>query len=169
MKTSRFGSPDGLQGTSRTNEKNIRKKQANAKPPKLRTHTNLTQGEKELMRTRVLVARLISNCQRLSRKVNENFGGRIFLPGKSPISPENIRRFHTCCSQHRDILNLLSRALELWRMCYVGDHPYDMTIYKEVLRTGGSTQLTVDTIQPSEKPSRYAKAPRGGTFAKRTH
>ena len=72
----------------------------------------------ELERSRVLLHKLMGRCEQLAHEVDKAYSGQLFLPGKEPSAPENIRRFYRCFSEHSAISNLLFRTIRLLRMSY---------------------------------------------------
>jgi len=59
---------------------------------------------------------LFPRVRRMQEFIDEAFGGSPFLPHAAPDSPLNAQRVRAYMAHHKEVLNLSSRALNLWML-----------------------------------------------------
>jgi hypothetical protein len=85
-----------------------------ADQPLLQAVENKVVGLEGLQAGRLAIAQLFGRILRLQEKVGEAYGYQPFLQNVSATCPANRRRINAYLHDFREVLGLLSHALELW-------------------------------------------------------
>jgi hypothetical protein len=67
-----------------------------------------------LRSVQVRMLRLFARIEQLGNQIDAAFAGQPFLPNLPPDAPANRRRFNAYFQEHKQVVRLFGRVLELW-------------------------------------------------------